>query len=44
MSRSSWLTWCQATRAGYFAESGPLSAEFLGREPRTVADRFAEAA
>ncbi|MFD2467294.1 NAD(P)H-binding protein [Amycolatopsis silviterrae] len=36
------LTWYQATRAGYFAESGPLLAELLGREPRTVADRLAE--
>ncbi|WP_370932562.1 NAD(P)H-binding protein [Amycolatopsis sp. cg13] len=38
------LTWYQATRAGYFAESGPLLAELLGREPRTVADRLAETA
>ncbi|WP_406640066.1 NAD(P)H-binding protein [Amycolatopsis sp. WGS_07] len=36
------LTWYQATRAGFFAESGPLLAELLGREPRTVADRIAE--
>ncbi|MFD4406333.1 NAD(P)H-binding protein [Nocardia sp. NPDC058499] len=35
------LTWYQAARAGYFAESGPLLTELLGREPRTVADRLA---
>jgi len=35
------LTWYQAARAGYFAETGPLLAELLGREPRTVADRLA---
>ncbi|NEB15140.1 NAD(P)H-binding protein [Streptomyces coelicoflavus] len=35
------LTWYQAARAGWFAETGPLLAELLGREPRTVADRLA---
>lgn len=35
------LTWYQAARAGYFAETGPLLAELLGREPRTAADRLA---
>ncbi|MEW2069970.1 NAD(P)H-binding protein [Streptomyces sp. NPDC007346] len=35
------LTWYQAARAGSFAEAGPLLAELLGREPRTVADRLA---
>ena len=35
------LTWYQASRAGYFAETGPLLAELLGREPRTAADRLA---
>ncbi|PSK98847.1 uncharacterized protein YbjT (DUF2867 family) [Murinocardiopsis flavida] len=35
------LTWYQAARAGHFAETGPLLAELLGREPRTTADRLA---
>ncbi|WP_016907868.1 NAD(P)H-binding protein [Streptomyces xiaopingdaonensis] len=35
------LTWYQAARTGYFAETGPLLAELLGREPRTAADRLA---
>ncbi|MFC7894180.1 NAD(P)H-binding protein [Streptomyces sp. NPDC057381] len=35
------LTWYQAARAGHFAEAGPLLAELLGREPRSVADRLA---
>ncbi|WP_419999363.1 NAD(P)H-binding protein [Streptomyces boninensis] len=35
------LTWYQAAHAGYFAEAGPLLADLLGREPRTVADRLA---
>ncbi len=35
------LTWYQAARAGYFAETGPLLAELLGREPRTAAERLA---
>ncbi|MFH8440884.1 NAD(P)H-binding protein [Streptomyces sp. NPDC018026] len=35
------LTYYQAARAGYFAEPGPLLAELLGREPRTVTDRLA---
>lgn len=35
------LTWYRAARAGYVAEPGPLPAELLGREPRTVADRLA---
>ncbi|TDD91154.1 NAD(P)H-binding protein [Actinomadura rubrisoli] len=35
------LTWYQAARAGYFADSDPLLAELLDREPRTVADRLA---
>lgn len=35
------LSWYQAARAGYFAESSTLLAELLGREPRTVADRLA---
>ncbi|RII09141.1 Quinone oxidoreductase 2 [Streptomyces sp. YIM 130001] len=35
------LTWYQATRAGHFAETGPLLTELLGREPRTAADRLA---
>ncbi|OAP24145.1 Quinone oxidoreductase 2 [Amycolatopsis sp. M39] len=35
------LTWYQASRAGYFAESGTALAELLRREPRTVADRLA---
>ncbi|MFI1461556.1 NAD(P)H-binding protein [Nocardia carnea] len=35
------LTWYQAVRAGFFAETGPLLAELLGREPRTAADRLA---
>ncbi|MBB1157151.1 MULTISPECIES: NmrA family NAD(P)-binding protein [Amycolatopsis] len=37
------LSWYQAARAGYFAESSTLLAELLGREPRTVADRLAAA-
>ncbi|MFF0680806.1 hypothetical protein ACFYVW_19790 [Streptomyces tendae] len=28
-------------RAGHFADAGPLLADLLGREPRTVADRLA---
>ncbi|OWA03499.1 NAD(P)-dependent oxidoreductase [Streptomyces sp. CS113] len=35
------LTWYQAARAGRFAGTGPLLADLLGREPRTVADRLA---
>ncbi|MET8666471.1 NAD(P)H-binding protein [Streptomyces tendae] len=35
------LTWYQAARAGHFAGAGPLLADLLGREPRTVADRLA---
>ncbi|MFI5662570.1 NAD(P)H-binding protein [Streptomyces sp. NPDC051684] len=35
------LTWYQAAHEGYFAETGPLLAELLGREPRTVGDRLA---
>ncbi|MFE9287585.1 NAD(P)H-binding protein [Streptomyces olivaceus] len=35
------LSWHQAGRAGYFAETGPLLAELLGREPRSAADRLA---
>ncbi|MFF0671603.1 NAD(P)H-binding protein [Streptomyces tendae] len=35
------LTWYQAARAGHFAAAGPLLADLLGREPRTVADRLA---
>ncbi|MEU5835830.1 NAD(P)H-binding protein [Streptomyces diacarni] len=35
------LTWYQAARAGYFAETGPALAELLGREPRSAADRLA---
>ncbi|MFD5249982.1 NAD(P)H-binding protein [Amycolatopsis sp. NPDC058340] len=35
------LTWYQAARAGHFAETGPVLAELLGREPRTVAARLA---
>ncbi|MGW7533286.1 NmrA family NAD(P)-binding protein [Amycolatopsis sp. NPDC054798] len=35
------LSWYQAAHAGYFAETGPLLAELLGREPRTAADRLA---
>ncbi|WLQ35416.1 NAD(P)H-binding protein [Streptomyces castrisilvae] len=35
------LTWYQAARAGHFAETGPLLAELLGRNPRTVAERLA---
>ncbi|MGW8378925.1 NAD(P)H-binding protein [Streptomyces sp. ODS28] len=35
------LSWYQASRLGYFAETDPLLAELLGREPRTVADRLA---
>ncbi|MFF0698877.1 NAD(P)H-binding protein [Streptomyces tendae] len=35
------LTWYQAARAGHFTGAGPLLADLLGREPRTVADRLA---
>ncbi|MFD5051211.1 NAD(P)H-binding protein [Streptomyces tendae] len=35
------LTWYQAARAGHFAGAGPLLADLLGRDPRTVADRLA---
>ena len=35
------LTWHRAGRAGYFAETGPLLTELLGREPRSAADRLA---
>ncbi len=35
------LTWYRAARAGYFAHTGPLLAELLGRAPRTAADRLA---
>ncbi|MFF4913603.1 NAD(P)H-binding protein [Streptomyces tendae] len=35
------LTWYQAARAGHFAGAGPLLADLLGREPRTVTDRLA---
>ncbi|MFI7345845.1 NAD(P)H-binding protein [Streptomyces sp. NPDC049936] len=35
------LTWYQAGRAGYFAETDPLLAQLLGRAPRSVADRLA---
>ncbi|UMP00046.1 hypothetical protein [Amycolatopsis sp. EV170708-02-1] len=35
------LTWYQAARAGHFAETGPVLAELLGREPRSVTDRLA---
>ncbi|MGW2339258.1 NAD(P)H-binding protein [Streptomyces sp. NPDC001661] len=35
------LTWHQAGRAGYFAETGPLLGELLGREPRSAAERLA---
>ncbi|WP_333752825.1 hypothetical protein [Streptomyces sp. IBSBF 2394] len=35
------LTWYHAARAGHFADAGPLLADLLGREPRTVADRLA---
>ncbi|GAB3448007.1 NAD(P)H-binding protein [Streptomonospora sediminis] len=34
------LTWYQAGRAGYFAETDTLLADLLGREPRSVADRL----
>lgn len=35
------LTTFQAAREGRFAGTGPLMAELLGREPRTIADQFA---
>lgn len=35
------LTWYQASRAGYFAETDPMLAELLGREPISAADRLA---
>lgn len=34
------LTWYQAARAGYFAQTDPLLTELLDREPRTIADRL----
>ena len=37
------LTWYRATRAGHFAHTDPLLPELLGRHPRTVAERLAEA-
>ncbi|GAB3477120.1 NAD(P)H-binding protein [Nocardiopsis coralliicola] len=36
------LGWYQASRAGYFAEAGPLLAELLGRAPRSAAERLAD--
>jgi NAD(P)H dehydrogenase (quinone) len=33
------LTFFQAARSGHFAETGPVLAELLGREPRPVADQ-----
>ena len=35
------LGWYRAARDGWFAEAGPLLAELLGREPRSVAERLA---
>ena len=35
------LTTFQAAREGRFAGTGPLMAELLGREPRTIANQFA---
>lgn len=35
------LSWYRAGRADHFADTGPLLAEILGREPRSVADRLA---
>ncbi len=36
------LTTFQAAREGRFAGVDPLLAELLGREPRSVADQFAD--
>ena len=35
------LGWYRASRAGYFAEAGPLLAELLGRAPRSAPERLA---